>query len=107
MGIYQTLLETGLPCAYGRFKEAIEPPFLIYLGNGQHRFLADDTHYYSANKYQVEYYFINKNEEAEQRIEQTLLDAGYLFEKSVDEYIDSEDVFVIYYYTSERIGKNG
>ena len=59
---------------------------------------ADNTHYWKENKYQVEYYFTTKNESNEAVIENALLDNGYLYDKSEDVYIESEDVFVIYYY---------
>jgi len=52
---------------------------------------------YKANKYRVEYYFKTKNEEKEETIEKLLLDGGFLYEKSEDVYIESEDLYVIYY----------
>ena len=84
MTIYQVLQSTGLPCAYSHFldKNVRE---------------ADNTFYWRENRYQVEYYFKEKNEQNEATIEQALLDAGYLYEKSEDTYIESEGVFVIYY----------
>lgn len=98
MTIYQTLQSTGLPCAYSHFKKKKSPPYIVYIGNGQDTFNADDTHYWKENKYQVEYYFTTKNESNETAIENALLGNGYLYEKSEDVYIEDEDVFVIYYY---------
>ena len=98
MTIYQTLQSTGLPCAYSHFKKPQSPPYIVYIGNGQETFQADNTHYYKQNSYQVEYYFTTKNESNEGAIEQALLDNGFLYEKSEDVYIEEEDVFVIYYY---------
>ena len=98
MTIYQTLQSTGLPCAYAHFKKPQSPPYIVYIGNGQDTFNADDTHYWTHNKYQVEYYYTQKNESNEGAIEQALLDNGFLYEKSEDVYIEEEDVFVIYYY---------
>lgn len=90
----------GIPCAYSHFTEEDSPsapPYLVYLGGGQDNFKADDTFYYSRNRYQIEYYFTEKNEALEAQIEQLLLDNGYLYQKSDDVYIESEGVFVIYY----------
>lgn len=96
--IYKTLQSTGLPCAYSHFKTAQKPPYLVYIGNGQDNFAADNTFYHSRNNYQVEYYFKDKDEQKEREIEAALLAEGYLYEKSEDTYIDDQGLFVIYYY---------
>ena len=98
MSIYSTLQGTGLPCAYSHFKTDQTPPYIVYIGNGQDVFEADNTHYWRQNTYQVEYYFTTKNESNEASIENALLTAGYLYDKSEDIYIEDQNVFVIYYY---------
>lgn len=98
MTIFQTLQSTGLPCAYSHFKKKQSPPYIVYIGNGQEVFEADNTHYWKQNTYQVEYYFTTKNEQNEEAIESALLENGFLYEKSEDIYIEDEGVFVIYYY---------
>ena len=45
----------------------------------------------------VEYYFTKKDETKETAIEQALLSGGFRYSKSEDTYIESEDLFVIYY----------
>ena len=104
MTIFEILTddESGLdiPCSYSHFRDSDVPevpPYLVYLGAGQNNFEADNTYYYQRNRYQIEYYFTEKNEDLEAQIEQLLLDNGYLYEKSEDVYIESEGVFVIYY----------
>ena len=98
MTIFQTLQSTGLPCAYSHFKKGQTPPYIVYIGNGQDVFEADNTHYWKQNTYRVEYYFTTKNESNEEAIETALLDNGFLYDKSEDVYIEDEGVFVIYYY---------
>ena len=98
MTIYETLQSTGLPCAYSHFRTDQTPPYIVYIGNGQDVMEADNTHYWRNNRYQVEYYFTTKNEQNEASIEDALLAAGYLYEKSEDVYIEDQGVFVIYYY---------
>ena len=98
MTIYQTLQSTGLPCVYSHFKKPQTLPYIAYIGNGQDTFDADNTHYWRKNQYQVEYYFTSKNEQNEASIEDALLGAGYLYEKSEDIFIEEQGVFVIYYY---------
>ena len=97
MTIYQVLQITGLPCAYSHFKKPVDPPYIVYIGNGQNVMEADNTHYWRRNQYQVEYYFTTKNEQNEASIEDALLGAGYLYDKDEDVYIEDEGVFVIYY----------
>ena len=97
MTIFEVLQSTGLPCAYSHFRKPQSPPYIVYIGDGQETFEADNTHYYRQNTYQVEYYFTTKNESNEVSIEDALLEAGYLYEKSEDVYIEDQNVFVIYY----------
>ena len=90
----------GIPVVYSHFTDKhspVEPPFLAYIGNGQYNFKADDTYYYTVNNYQLEYYFTEKDEAEEAKIEKCLLDNGLRYEKSEDVYIEEEGVFVIYY----------
>lgn len=98
MAIFDTLKKTGLPCAYSHFKNRQQPPYLVYIGSGQTIMRADDTHYWSENTYQVEYYFVEKNEAAEAAVEAIMLGDGFQFTKSDDVFIEDEGVFVIYYY---------
>ena len=96
--IQETLVSTGLPCAYSHFRKPVTPPFLVYLGNGQTTFGADNTWHYTNNQYQIEYYFTEKNEANEKAIEEALLRDGFNYKKSEDAFIENEGLFVIYYY---------
>lgn len=105
MTLFQILTDPqtglGLPCAYSHFRDdevPEAPPYMVYIGNGQDDFEADNTYYFARNRYQIEYYFTEKNEEQEAAIEKLLLDNGYLYDKSEDVYIEEQGVFVIYYY---------
>lgn len=98
MTIYKVLQETGLPCVYSHFKKTpVKPPYLTYIGQGQDKDLADNTYPWRENRYQVEYYFTEKSQTNEAAIEDTLLKYGFNYTKSEDVFIESEDVFVIYY----------
>lgn len=96
--IYDVLQSTGLPCSYSHFQQKIAPPYLVYIGNGQDTFGADNTWYHRENTYQVEYYFATKNEANETAIENALLENGYNYEKSEDIFLEDEGLFLIYYY---------
>lgn len=97
MSIFSTLQSTGLPCAYSHFRKKQDLPYIVYIGDGQDTFAADNTWYHRENTYQIEYYFKKKDESAETAIEDALLGAGYQYEKSSDIYIEELDAFVIYY----------
>ena len=97
---FHLLEQTGLPCAYSHFRESgspQSPPYIVYIGSGQNTFSADNTYFFTRNRYQIEYYFTEKNEATEETIESLLLANGYQYTKSEDTYIESEGVFVIYY----------
>lgn len=100
--LYEILKTSGLPCAYSHFKDdtgelPFAPPYIVYIGAGQEDMAADNTYIWARNRYQIEYYFTEKNEEIEAEIEALLLENNYNYTKSEDVYIDSENVFVIYY----------
>lgn len=98
MTLFDLLQTLNIPVAYGYFKDpTVTPPYLVYVGAGQTIMDADNTHYYKRNQYQIEFYFTEKSEEQEESIEQLLLSNGYLYTKSEDVYIETEEVFVIYY----------
>lgn len=98
MTIYEVLDTLSIPWVYGRFLDRQAPPFAILMGSGQDVFSADNTYYHRSNSYRVEYYFTAKNESLETEIEDALLAGGFKYEKSEDLYIESEDIFSIYYY---------
>lgn len=104
--LYQILTDPntglGIPCVYSHFRKEdgtlpSSPPYVAYLGSGQDDFAADNTYHWKRNRYQIEYYFKNKDEAQEAVIEKLLLDNGFLYDKSEDVYIEDEGVFVIYY----------
>ncbi len=106
MTLFQVLSDpehgAGIPVTYSHFRDdetetPVEPPYLVYIGAGQDTSAADNTYIYHRNRYQIGYYFIEKDEDKEAAIEKLLTDNGYLYEKSDDEYIEELGIFVIYY----------
>lgn len=97
MSIFSTLQSTGIPCAYSHFETPQKPPYITYIGSGQETFAADNTWTYRRNTYQVEFYFAEKDEAAEDTIETALLSAGYQYTKSADMFLEDQGVYVIYY----------
>lgn len=96
--LVQTIESVSLPIAYGAFfEDPQDPPFCVYLGDGEEHFYSDNGPYYSYRTYRLEYYFKIKNEETEDAITDALLSAGFRYERSQDVYIESENLFVIYF----------
>lgn len=93
----ELLDELEIPWEYSHFEERVNPPFIVYYGAGQIKQSADNTHHWSHNLYNLEYYFKKKESRKEESLEEKILAAGFQFTKSEDVYIDEEDVFVIYY----------
>lgn len=90
--------ELKIPVAYSHFQKPVEPPYLVYIGNGQDNFKGDNTLYWRENTYQLELYFKEKDEDLENSVEEILLEDGHIFSKSEDVFIESEGLFLIYYY---------
>ena len=97
MIIIDILNELGVPAAYGRFTTKQDPPFAIYLGEGQQHFFGDNTIISKVNDYTIEYYFTEKDADKEDALESKLLESDFIYEKSEDVYIEDDDIFVIYY----------
>lgn len=94
-----TALETtGLPVRYSHFAKKQQSPYIVYYGNGQGIFDADNTVYVKKNKYMVQFWFQEKDPDMEEAIESALVAAGWRYEKSEDIWNESEGVFGIYYY---------
>lgn len=96
--LVEALETTGLEVRYSHFTNPAEPPFIVYLGNGQNQFDADDTIYWKENEFRIEYYYTLKDPDMEETIESALLGNGFRYTKSEDTWIESEGVFLIYYY---------
>ncbi len=96
--LYDIFRITNLPIFYGSAEPGTALPYLVYVGEGQETFKADNTFYFKQDSFRLEYYYTEKNVLMENEIETALLDSGYLYEKSEDIYIEDERVFAIYYY---------
>lgn len=91
----KALLEiTGLPVAYRHFSEPQEMPFICYLESYSNNFSADGAVYLQVRHMQIELYTEFKNEELEDKVENTL--SSFFWQKS-ETYIDSEQCYQIVY----------
>lgn len=97
MTVFQMLQTLGRPVAFGYHSKPQQLPYFCIMGAGQDQSIADNTYWTKADRWSVEFYFKQKDPEFENQIEELLLNNGYLYDKSEDVYIESDDVFVIYY----------
>lgn len=89
--------DLGIDSAYSHFSNGHKFPYLVYIGTGQTQLQADGTAYWRGNTYQVELYFLKKDEALETAIEDAFLAGGWNYSKSDDSYIDDMGAFVIFY----------
>lgn len=91
------LLRSALPVTYRAWPEGQAPalPFLCYLANGATPLFADGETYYSSESVRVELYTRLKDPAAEAAVEAAL--SGYHWKKYPDEYIASEQCYLILY----------
>lgn len=96
--IKEVLESTGIYTAYFEIESEIQAPYIIWRGSGQENFVADDTFYFSmGNTYEVDFYFLRKDEDVESVIEQALLEAGFLYQKGEDlRDADTKAYLIIY-----------
>lgn len=96
--IQQALENTGIYTVYFETESERQAPYIVWRGSGQNNFIADDTFYFKmGNTYEVDFYFLEKSEEVEERIEQALLDADFVYTKGEDLRDADTKVFLIIY----------
>lgn len=97
---FADLLETtGFPVAFYEFpnEEPHDPPFICYLTPGPTQFGADGVVYFSSTNVQVELYTVQKDVEAEQKVENALASFYYLKDEG---YLEKEKVYMVTYQLS-------
>lgn len=88
----------GKPVGYFVNPKPGEVPFIVYYGAGSNNFKADNVVYDKGVHWNIELYVDKKDVALEERLEKLLDDAGIVWEKGSDVYIDTEKVFLIPYY---------
>ncbi len=96
--IKKMLQETGLPIEYHHFdvKEAIEPPFLVYLFPESDNMSADNRVYQKIQELDLELYTDKKDLDAERKIER-LLDREELFWEKTEVWLENEKLYEVLY----------
>lgn len=71
---FQVLKQTGLPVTYAEWPQGMVPPlpYLVFLQDGDDRFLADDEVYEYRPNYMIELYSKKKDYQTEEMLKATL-----------------------------------
>ena len=90
------LEKSGFPVAFLHFpkEEPHEPPFICYVIIDDNNFKADGKNYSTTTNVQVELYTLEKDLEAESKVENIL--SEFPFEKD-EGYLDSEKMYMVTY----------
>ena len=78
--------------------DAPDPPFLLFLTEGEDTFGADNIMYHSFKRLNIELYTDEKSPETEKSVEEVLTSHGIYYSKS-EIWIESEKLYEILYET--------
>lgn len=87
----------GFKYAYGVFKKSTEPPHLIAIINGTNNFMADNKVYKKQVPIQLDYTYLNKDLEKQNKIEDEIL-GDIPWNKTEETYLSDEDVWQVSYF---------
>lgn len=89
--------DAGFKYAYGKFKESIEPPHLVAIIVSTDNFMADNKVFYSKTPIQLDYTYIDKNLEEQNKIEKEIL-GDIPWNKTDETYLQDEGVWQVSYF---------
>lgn len=87
----------GFKYAYGKFEEATEPPHLIAITIDTDNFMADNKVYYGPIPIKLDYTYIYKNIEEQNKIENKIL-GDIPWNKTEETYLQDERVWQVSYF---------
>ena len=89
--------EAGFQYAYGIFKSSVEPPHLVAICRETENFMADNIVYNKNTPIQLDYTYIEKDIEMENKIENEIL-GDIAWNKSEETYLEDEKVWQVSYF---------
>lgn len=87
----------GFQYAYGKFEKPTEPPHLIAITTDTDNFMADNKVYYGTIPIQLDYTYIYKNIEEQNKIENKIL-GDIAWNKTDETYLQDEKVWQVSYF---------
>ena len=83
--------------AYGLFKKPVEPPHLVAICRDTDNFMADNRVYSKDTPIQLDYTYIDKDIEMQNKIENEIL-GDVAWNKTEEAYLSDEDVWQVSYF---------
>ena len=98
--ISQMISAVGIPYAYHHFEEGSgqQPPFITFYYQGDNDFIADNINYQTIRPLTIELYTDNKDFALEAAVESVLTANDLAFSRT-ETFIDSEQMYMVTYYT--------
>ena len=98
--ISQMISAVGIPYAYHHFEEGSgqQPPFITFYYQGDNDLVADNINYAAIRPLTIELYTDNKDFALEAAVESVLTANDLAFSKT-ETFIDSEQMYMVTYYT--------
>lgn len=87
----------GFKYAYGRFKQPTEPPHLVSIISETDNFMADNKVYYGQVSIQLDYTYVDKNLDKQEKIENEIL-GNIAWNKTEETYLEDEKVWQVSYF---------
>ena len=88
---------SGFKYAYGVFKNPTEPPHLVAITRQTDNFMADNKVYLAKTPIQLDYTYIDKNIEEQNKIENEIL-GEIAWNKTDETYLSDEKVWQVSYF---------
>jgi hypothetical protein len=98
--ISQMISAVGIPYAYHHFEEGSgqQPPFITFYYQGDNDLVADNINYAAIRPLTIELYTDNKDFALEAAVESVLTANDLAFSRT-ETFIDSEQMYMVTYYT--------
>ena len=93
----QRCIDAGFKYAYGKFKKTTEPPHLVAISTGSENFMADNKVYLKDTPIQLDYTYLVKDLEMQNKIEDEIL-RDITWNKSDETYLSDEDIWQVSYF---------
>lgn len=93
----QRCKKAGFKYAYGQFKKATEPPHLVAIATGTDNFMADDKVYSKNTPIKLDYTYLEKDLDMENKIENEIL-GDIAWNKTEETYLSDEDIWQVSYF---------
>lgn len=93
----QRCKNAGFQYAYGAFKEPVEPPHLVAIEQGTNNFMADNKVYLKDTPIKLDYTYIDKDIEMQNKIENEIL-GDIAWNKTEETYLSDEEVWQVSYF---------